>query len=363
MKFEEIKGQEKIINSLIQSVMDSRISHSQLFLGRQDSATFALAWAYSQFINCTNKQIFNENEPHGLKADSCGTCPSCVKYQALSHPDLHLFFPNAINEKLGVKTQPESYLYLNLFREFVAENKGFIELDNWYQKLDIGNRQGLINVRDAARIISNLSLKACEAEYKVTIIWCFDKLNSEAFNKLLKALEEPESKTLFLLITDDYQAILPTILSRCQLIKIPSLDDRFKPARFRNENDGVAEEFFVRWMRANFLVTRDISPVIELGEEFASWGRERHRVFFTMVSNIFRKAMNINLGVGESEDLTEIADEKFRNNFPSQITLQKLSKIYQFLEDTNFHIQRNANAKILFTDLSIKIGQTLTEKS
>ncbi|MDR1847511.1 MAG: DNA polymerase III subunit [Bacteroidales bacterium] len=361
MQFAKIIGQTRVINSFIKVAKDKRISHTQLFLGQANAGTFALALAYAQFINCINKQDFHIDSEDELIADSCGKCPSCLKYEQLAHPDLHLFFPNVKSEKLGVKENPESYLFLKQFREFVLKNEGYIDLDAWYQMLNVGNSQGLINVRDVERMINNLSLTACEADYKVTIVWCFDKLNSDAANKLLKILEEPDDKTLFFLITDNAQAILPTILSRCQLIKIPPINEDLKVHKKRTEDDEYFEQLLVRWLRAAFAVNKDISPLVELGGEFADLGRERQRLFLELVMNVLRKTMYVNVGISKSNDLYEITDEKFRAGFPKMITPDTCYQIYQLLEQATFHIQRNANPKILFCDLSIKTGNILRQ--
>ncbi|MDR0790678.1 MAG: hypothetical protein LBO06_07790 [Bacteroidales bacterium] len=391
MQFSKIKGQNKVINSLIRVVKDQRISHAQLFLGQAGSGTFAVALAYAQFINCTDKQYFNVDSEDAIQADSCGKCHSCLKYEQLAHPDLHFCFPNTTSDKLGVKDKNEAYLFLNLFRDFVLQNDGYIDLESWYETLDVGNKQGVINVRDVARIISSLSLKAYEAAYKVTIVWCFDKLHYEAAPKLLKILEEPSPNTLFFLITDNSEAILPTILSRTQLVKIPALSNEtivdylvsergltpeearkqaviadgslIKARSVELEAGSKFETFFVNWTRATFAFAKDISAIIEMGEDFAKWGREQHRLFFVMAMNAFRKSLYVNVGVNTTDDFFEIRDEKFKSNFPRYITPQVIDEIYKLLEQADFHIQRNANAKILFCDLSIKIGKILTTKS
>jgi DNA polymerase-3 subunit delta' len=390
MQFAKIKGQNKVINSLIRVVKDQRISHAQLFLGQAGSGTFAVALSYAQFVNCADKQYFDVDSEDALQADSCGKCASCLKYEQLVHPDLHFCFPNTTSDKLGVKDKNESYLFIKPFREFVLQNEGYIDLESWYDALNVGNKQGVINVRDVARIIGSLSLKAYEAAYKVTIVWCFDKLHYEAAPKLLKILEEPDPNTLFFLITDNSDAILPTILSRTQLVKIPALSNDtivdllvkeqglpleearkqaviadgslIKARKMELEAGSKFEEFFVNWTRATFAFAKDISSIIEMGEDFAKWGREQHRLFFAMATNAFRKSLYINVGVNTSDDFFEIKDEKFKANFPRYITPQAADEIYKLLEQADYHIQRNANAKILFCDLSIKIGKILTAK-
>jgi DNA polymerase-3 subunit delta' len=389
MQFSQVIGQSKVINSLIKIVGDGRISHCQLFLGQSGSGVFALALAYAQFINCTDKQYFNSASEEEIIADSCGKCPSCLKYSKLAHPDLHLIFPNATT-KTVVKSN-DSSLFLSEFREFVIENDGYIDLDDWYEKLDVGNSQGLINVRDASSIISSLSIKAYEADYKITIIWGFDKLHYEAAPKLLKILEEPYEKTLFFLIADNSEAILPTILSRTQLVKIPYLSEQ-AIANYLEEKEGLSpdkakqkaiiaqgslirakqlcsdeenefEALFMQWSRTMINYKTKIIEVNKVVEDFYTLGRERQKMFFLFAMNIFRKSLYVNLGIESSVKFFEISDQRFRANFPNFVSKNNIDKIYKLLEEALFHIIRNGNTKMVFFDLSIKIGRLLQKQN
>ena len=244
MQFSQIIEQHELINSLIRIADKKRVSHAQLFFGEEQSKPFAIALAYAQYLNCSNKIRFNENSDSLIIADSCGKCLSCNKYSKLSHPDLHLVFPNTTTKKIESKNSSE--LFLNEFRDFVLRKSGNILLDDWYNYLDVGNKQGTINVRDANNIIKSLSVKSYEADYKVMIIWCVDKLYYEAAPKLLKILEEPYENTLFLLITNDRENILPTILSRTQLVKIPNI-------KYTKVAESKYLLLFVEWLRSCFL--------------------------------------------------------------------------------------------------------------
>ena len=178
MLFSQIIGQEDIKKRLIQSVKENRIAHAQLFAGSEGNGKLALAIAYAQYINCTNR----------TDDDSCGVCPSCRKYNALTHPDLHFIFPTTTNK--SINKDPESELFLNEWRSYLESNKGYASLPEWYETLGVENKQGAINVRDAATIMRKLNLKTYEADYKIAIIWMAEKLNVQAANKLLKLLEE-----------------------------------------------------------------------------------------------------------------------------------------------------------------------------
>ena len=212
MLFSAIVGHDDLKKRLIQSVNENRVAHAQLFVGTEGSGKMALAIAYAQYINCQNR----------TESDSCGVCPSCKKYMSLSHPDLHFIFPTATNK--SVKKDPESDLFLAEWREYFSDCQGYVNLSEWFDKLDIENKQGIINVRDASTVIRKLSFKSYESEYKVVILWMPEKLNVFSANKLLKLIEEPPEKTLFLLVAENQEEVLSTIRSRCVLVKVPRLD-------------------------------------------------------------------------------------------------------------------------------------------
>ena len=188
MQFAKIVGQRNLINTLIDVVLNNRVSHAQLFLGNAGYGGFALALAYAQFVSCTDKQVFASSNKDGLKADSCGKCPSCLKYEKLSHPDLFFTFPNTTTK--AVDKNNESASFLDTFRNYVFSKNAYIDLESWYQELGVENKQGAINVRDANTIIKNLTLKTYESQYKINIVWGVDKLQIDAANKLLKILNE-----------------------------------------------------------------------------------------------------------------------------------------------------------------------------
>ncbi len=213
MLFNKITGQENVKARLVQTVKDSRISHAQLFLGPEGNGKLALAIAYAQYINCRDKQ----------NGDACGTCPSCLKYNKLEHPDLHFIFPVANTSE--VKGKPTSRQFLKHWRELLLEKNACISLSDWYNKIGIENKQAVIYTEDCNEIIRTLNYKSFESEYKVMIIWMVEKLFHAAAPKILKILEEPPDKTLFLLIAENQHQIINTILSRAQIVKIPRIND------------------------------------------------------------------------------------------------------------------------------------------
>ncbi len=212
MQFKDVIGQSAVKQRLIQSVRENHVSHAQLFLGPAGSGKLPLALAYAQYILCPNR----------TETDSCGVCPTCQKMQKLVHPDLHFVVPTAATKK--IKSNPESDLFMEEWREYVIENQGYVDTSSWYTFLDVENKQGYMSVRDAASLLRKLSMKSYEGEYKIAIIWMAEKMRVDTANKLLKLLEEPPEKTVFLLIAEDSEELLATIKSRTALVKIPSIE-------------------------------------------------------------------------------------------------------------------------------------------
>ncbi|MEG2070717.1 MAG: DNA polymerase III subunit delta, partial [Bacteroidales bacterium] len=211
MLFKDVLVDQALKQQLINLIKEKRISHAQLFLGQAGSHTFALAVAYAQYLCCENR---GEN-------DSCGVCPSCIKFEKLSHPDFHLIFPNCITK--SVKKDPDSKQFSQEFKDFVLEHQYHLDIHDWLDHLGGENKQASINIRDCANIINQNSIRSYEGGYKIYILWMVERLYHAAAPKLLKTLEEPENKTLFILIAESSDKILSTILSRTQLIKLPRL--------------------------------------------------------------------------------------------------------------------------------------------
>lgn len=371
MLFSQIIGHEDIKKKLIQSVKENRIAHAQLFLGPEGTGKLALAIAYAQYINCTNKR---EN-------DSCGECPSCKKFNALAHPDLHFIFPSTTNK--NVKKDPESDLFLTEWREYLTSCDCYASLPNWYNALDIENKQGLINVRDASTIIRKLNLKAYEAEYKVVIIWMAERLNTEASNRLLKLVEEPPEKTLFILVSENQEELLMTIRSRTVLMKIPKLtyndvsealvkkfncnaENAHNAAVLSNGNwilatnyvgnqdeEKIYFTFFQKWMRYCFKF--NAPELIDfIANDIKSLGREKQKEFLAYGLNLFHNALFINNGLINNVLLPE--DEKaFLRNFAPFISNNNIDLITELFEESIKQIERNGNAQLIFLDDSFKI--------
>jgi len=212
MQFVNVIAHEAEKKHLIHTVKENRISHAQMFLGPAGSGSFPLAMAYAQYILCQNKQ---EN-------DSCGTCVSCTKIQKHNHPDLHFSFPIHLSKEKHIYTSDN---VLEYWREILDENPYF-GIDDWNLKLGNENKQGIIGKEESQNIISKISLKSFEGGYKVLIMWLPELMNGNASNKLLKFIEEPPDKTVFLLVAEDQEQIIATIRSRTQIIKLKTKRDR-----------------------------------------------------------------------------------------------------------------------------------------
>ncbi|MEI7980045.1 MAG: hypothetical protein WCI71_00235 [Bacteroidota bacterium] len=337
MRFSEIGGQEGIKRKLLQTVSDQRVSHAQLFFGPEGCGKLALAIAYAQFINCTHKLEMT---------DSCGNCPSCIKYQKLAHPDLHFIFPVATTKRVTKK--PQSKHFIEEWRKFLLESNYDGTLQGWYEAMDLENKQGIINAEDCNEIITTLSYKSYESDYKVMILWMVEKLYYSAAPKILKILEEPPEKTLFLLISEDPDQIIKTILSRTLLVKIPGSSYH----SVRSEEDGYHFESFRRWMRACY--GAKISELIQFTSEISRLGREKQKGFLSYGLKVIGFCASVNfrdhVPAGfEGEEL------KFIRDFAPFIRLEKLNEFNDLFNTAIFHVERNAHAPTLFLDLSFKI--------
>ena len=372
MRFAEIPGQEAVKKRLIKSVRENRVSHAQLFLGPEGSGKLALALAYAQYVNCRKRS----------ETDSCGECPSCIKYQKLVHPDLHFVYPTA---RIGKIDKPISTDFVAQWRELVLSESAFINLPQWYAKIGIEKKQAIINARDCNQIIKTLSYKSYESEYKVMVIWMVEKLFHSAAPKILKILEEPPEKTLFILVSEDTDQILSTILSRTQLIKIPRFDDKsLSDALYTDFDDPVQINDAVRVVAGNYLLAKKIlkSPdaddfnflkfrewmrlcfgykmkeSIKFVGELSKFSREKQKGFLNYSLRMIRESMFLSYKTDELVRLNS-KEMEFINKFYPFVTSKNLVQISTELNDAIYHVERNANSSVLFLDLTLKIGKLL----
>lgn len=369
MQFKEVVGHHKIKGKLIHTIKGNRVSHAQLFLGSEGSGNLALAIAYAQYVSCENKQ---EN-------DSCGVCPSCIKFQKLVHPDLHFVYP--VSTSKTVKKDPVSDDYITLWREIIIENP-YINQNKWYEIIDVENKQGIISKNESKEILKKLNLKTFESEYKIMIIWLPEKMNAAAASKLLKLIEEPPAKTLFLMVSENSEQILSTILSRTQLIKIPKIDDEsmrnalcdrlgLSPekagdiAHLANGNYFEAQNLissteedndnfdqFTQFMRLSY--QRKVIEIINWVDEISRIGREKQKSFLAYSLRLIRENFMLNI---KNKDLVYLTKKEleFSEKFSQFINQENISQIYEALNRAHSDIEMNAYNKIVFLDLALKI--------
>jgi DNA polymerase-3 subunit delta' len=379
MLFTEVLGQEHLKSHLITSASNGRIPHAQLFVGPEGSGTLPMAIAYAQHIICGNNKT-NESACH-------------LKFDRYSHPDLHFAYPVATTDK--VKTHPVSKLFLEDWRAMLKDQP-YGNLFDWYKQLGIDNKQGQIGVDEAQDISKSLALKAYEGGYKVMIIWMVEKMNTACANKLLKLLEEPPNKTIFILIAEDEEQIISTIKSRCQLLHFPPLSeavikdaliknyqipeaDATKIAHQANGNynkacdlvyhdseDTQFEEWFVFWIRSAFKAKGNkaaIHDLISWSEEIAKTGRETQKQFLSFCLDIFRQAMLLNYSANELVFMEPKSDDFKLEKFAPFVHENNVLEISDEIQNAIYHIERNGNSKIILTDLSIKLTRLLHKKS
>ncbi|OWP83420.1 DNA polymerase III subunit delta' [Flavobacterium davisii] len=379
MLFKEIVGHQHVKNHLLTSASHGRIPHAQLFVGPEGCGVLRIAIAYAQYILCLNKGFENQE---GI--DSCN-----IKFDHFSHPDLHFVYPTVTTE--DVKSKPKSLDFLPLWRDFLKE-KPYGGLFDWYDKLGVGNKQGEIRVEDASEILKSLAFKSYEGGYKVLIIWMADKMNIAASNKLLKLLEEPTDKTLFILITEDEEDLLQTIRSRCQVINFGKLSESAISQHLieyegidekeaikiahksqgnynkalqlsHHENEDTSfEQWFVNWVRAAFRAKGNASAIHDLinwSEEIAKLGRENQKKFLSYCIDLFRQALLLNYQADELIYYESSIQGFDLKKFAPFITGRNIQEIYKELNDAIYHIERNGNSKIILTDLSIKLTRLI----
>jgi DNA polymerase-3 subunit delta' len=377
MLFKEIIGNNSVKKQLIEAVRNNRISHAQLFSGKSGSAKLALALAYAQFLNCENRTT----------VDSCGICSSCLKFNNLSHPDLHLVIPVLKTKEVQ---KPVSDHFIGKWRDFITNNY-YGSLNGWIDSFGTENKtgqQGTIYKDEANNIHKKLSLKNYEAEYRVVLIWMPERMNLEVSNKLLKLFEEPPKGTIFLLITENANQLLPTIISRLQSIKIAdftaedivnhfgeqalSLEkakqlrnltnaDLGKITQILEDKEGELDLFsdFSVWMRLTYKM--DVQGISKWVDNLSLKGRKQQNLFLSYAIKMVRECLIYNFA---SDTLLKTNENEFAflTKFSPFIHEENSVMITEKLEESIKAINRNANAKILFFELSLQMVKFLRLK-
>ena len=366
MLFSNVIGQRPVKERLINSVKNGRVSHAQLFLGTEGGGALPLAMAYAQFLLCKNR---NAN-------DSCGKCSGCLKAEKLIHPDIHFVYPLALSKDVETSTDVSAE-----WRQAFLENP-YLSLHDWFSHIAAENKQPVIGVKESTEILRKLSLTTYEGEFKIMLIWHPEKMNVQAANKLLKILEQPPDKTIFLLVSGNEEALLRTIVSRTQLIKTARIsDEEIKnaliekgiaandAARIAYLSDGdynaaqklTAENHeekyylhqFREWIRMCF--SGKIADVVSWVEEIANAkvGREKQKGFLCYGMNIIRECL---AGIYGDKKLLRVDGEEldFVQKLSTLLDGNTCRKLSDELNEAILHIERNGNGKIIFTDLSLK---------
>ena len=376
MRFCEIIGQDEVKKQLRQAVREGRIAHAQLFTGISGVGKLGLALAYAQYIACPNR----------TEEDSCGVCPSCLQYQKLQHPDLHFAFP-IVKDSQGDVCDT----YVEKFRNLVLESTYF-DLEDWYRTLGVETKQGMIYDNESSEILRKLSLKSFGDGYKVMVIWQAEKMNANCANKLLKLLEEPPTKTLFLLVTEHPEQLLSTILSRVQEVRVPRLSEEtiasglcatyswlaaedakrlshmangsylaaLKTMNESEDNQGYFDDF-VALMRNAWLVgqKKDYGALLKLrqwSQDMADSkvGREKQKAFLQYAQRQVRENYIYNFACPDMNYQTE-KEQQFSTRFAPFIHEGNVEKMMDELGKAEQQIGQNGNAKIIFFDLCLQM--------
>lgn len=397
MQFSDIIGQQPVKQQLAELIQHNRLSHALLFLGKEGSGALSLALAFAQYIVCekvngkntaiqSGPSLFGEPEPVAPKpepqTDSCGVCPACQKAQQLVHPDIHFSYPT-VTRKAGEK--PTAKDFITEWREFIKLSP-YGNLFDWIEQIkEKENSQGKITAEECNDIIRKLSLKSFESEYKILIMWMPEMLGTEG-NKLLKLIEEPPANTLFVLVTENEAQVLQTIVSRCQLIKIPALEtsdieealisrNKTEPAIARqvasvsegNYHEALqlvqhAEEDWQSLLREWLNAILKTGPVAQAKwvEDVSRLGREKQKQFLRYFNHLLEQAIHYRI-LGEKLNIGE-KERDFAERLNKIAGMEQQQAIIEELDRASYYIERNAHGKMLFHALTIKVYHIIQDK-
>ncbi len=379
MRFSDVIGHSEIKDRLRHAVDQGRVSHAQLFAGECGGGALPLALAYAQYINCSNRH----------DGDSCGECPSCRKMEELMHPDLHFVFPvNKQGKKSGEKMMCGDFL--KVWREQIQSTGGYFDESMWNERLDLGKTlKPLISVHDAGEIIRKLSFKSFEGDYKIVLVWMPERMNVEAANTLLKILEEPWDKTLFLLVSRQPARLLSTIISRTQEVTIPriatedlaaqliaeyNLDDQragqlarlaggnlIEGRRLATGSNDVAEgsfDMFCSLMRLSY--SNKHLELLDWAESFATLTRDRQIDFFGDALRLLRESYMLNAGMGEISYLWD-KEAAFCSKFAPFVGNHNIEALVAEIETARAQIVQNGNSLIVATHFALAVSKMIVK--
>ena len=364
MQFSEIVGQIDLKKRMINEIRSEKMSHAQLFLGKNGYGNLALALSYTQYLFCENKG----------EEDSCGVCASCSKTKQLIHPDVHFVFPT-----VQAISKTSDGMIAN-WREAVATS-AYFNLNDWINFTDNKGRRPIVGAEESKELLKKLSLMSFEGGYKVVIIWMAEEMNVTFANKMLKTLEEPADKTIILILAENTEKILPTIMSRAQLKKIPRLgfaevahyvqsstelseneaqslvarvegDICLIRAHLMNaENEDKNRIIFIELMRSSY--KKNVLEMMDWANMVSGIGREGQKTFLEYALHMVRQSILKNY---TDEQLARVSEEEagFLKNFSKFITGNNVTDFLNIFSEAHYHIERNANPKILFTHLAFR---------
>jgi DNA polymerase III subunit delta' len=369
MAFSKVIGQEAAKNTLRQMAGGERLPHALLLLGPQGCGKLALALALAQYILCRDKTA----------ADACGQCPQCLKAEKLVHPDIHFSYP-------AVGPKAISDQFASQWRASVLANP-YQDINQWLQSIGAENKQGNITRDECVHIVKKLSLKAFEGEHKILIMWLPEFLGKEG-NRLLKIIEEPPDKTVFILVAEDQEQILNTIISRCQIVNVKALSDEEVAAGLSAQQNLAPEQalriaflangnynealqlaaqqandnagLFVDWMRKCF--KGHGVEMAKWAEAFAGQGRENQKYFLRYALHFLRELSVVKI-CGADRARLQAAELATAQKMAAQLELEQLEQLGKLFSDCAFAVERNANPKILFLDASIQMHKIMKGKS
>ncbi|MCC2546825.1 DNA polymerase III subunit delta [Hymenobacter sp. BT175] len=375
MRFVHIPGQVEVKRVLVQSVERNHVAHAQLFRGAEGSAALALALAYATFLNCESREPGDQ--------DSCGRCPACQKTDKLVHPDLNFILP--VTTTKAVPKDAVSSKFAADWRAFVLENP-YRGLNDWMQHIGAENKQGSISKEESLQLLRLVSLKAFEGQFKIVVIWLPELMHPAASNAVLKLLEEPPAATVFLLVSYAPEQLLPTIISRVQPVVVRPLsepeitdflhDEHQVPevkarqiAQIADGNLGAALaaretsaadnnyfDFFTEWMRLCF--QDNFKVVLEKSDEFQKMGRENQKEFLHYSLSLLRKVLLFGIDTQLVPHLPA-NEQQFVSRFSRFVTMRNADQLTKELNDAHYHVERNANPRMVFVDTSLRVAELL----
>lgn len=398
MQFKEIIGQAEVKKQLVKMVQQNRLSHALLFLGKEGNGSLSIARAFAQYLVCekVNGKIYSEKQAISLFGeettedsnhtvtdileDSCGVCSACSKSASLVHPDIHFSYP-IITQKSGDK--PVCTDFIVRWREFILKNP-YGNLFDWLQFIEAENKQGNIPASECNDIIRKLSLKSFESDYKILIMWISELMGNQG-NRLLKLIEEPPPNTIFIFLAENDQLVLPTIQSRTQLVKIPALSntDIINALQLNEGIDSQKAEQIALSCGGNYhdalqqlehmendwnSVLRDwMNGILKNGptaqvkwiDDISKIGREKQKQLLKYFIQVIEHAIRLSI-LGNATD--SVMDD-FAGKLNKICQIPQLEAIVVELDKASYHIERNANAKILFHALTIRIYHIISNKS